>query len=179
MARSPISDELISRDSYGEAEIRRYIDQMPEAEMTTAVVELPFHHRVRLGVRKGHNWLQLIRFASVGATGYIVNLATFAFLVHVAGIDYRIASPIAYLVATTNNFWWNRHWTFGHAREAHPAQQAWRFYAVSLVSFGFNYVILISLVKGTGMEEVLAQAIANALATPINFLGQKLWSFRN
>ncbi|MFZ0040893.1 MAG: GtrA family protein [Solirubrobacteraceae bacterium] len=152
---------------------------MPEAEMTTAVVELPFHHRVRLGVRKGHNWLQLIRFASVGATGYIVNLATFALCVHVLGIDYRIASPIAYFVATTNNFWWNRHWTFGHARESHPAQQAWKFYAVSLVSFGFNYVILISLVKGTGMEEVLAQAIANALATPINFLGQKLWSFRN
>ena len=152
---------------------------MSTEEFSTAVVELPFHHRVRIGIRKGDNWLQLIRFAGVGASGYAVNLLVFAFCVHVLAINYQVASPIAYLIATTNNFWWNRHWTFGNKRDAHPAQQAWRFYAVSLVSFGFNYVVLVSLVRATGMEKVLAQAIANAAATPINFLGQKLWSFRD
>lgn len=152
---------------------------MPAEELSAAVVELPFHHRVRVGVRKGQNWLQLVRFGCVGASGYIVNLVTFAVCVHALGINYKVSSPIAYFIATTNNFYWNRHWTFGHAREAHPVQQAWRFYAVSLVSFGFNYLILIGLVATTGMEKVLAQAIANALATPINFLGQKLWSFRS
>jgi putative flippase GtrA len=151
---------------------------MSTEEFSTAVVELPFHHRVRIGIRKGDNWLQLIRFAGVGASGYAVNLLVFALCVHVLAINYEVASPIAYFIATTNNFWWNRHWTFGNKRDAHPAQQAWKFYAVSLVSFGFNYVILVSLVRATGMEKVLAQAIANAAATPINFLGQKLWSFR-
>jgi len=151
---------------------------MSTEEFSAGVVELPFHHRVRIGIRKGGNWLQLIRFAGVGASGYAVNLLVFALCVHVLGINYQVASPIAYFIATTNNFWWNRHWTFGHKREAHPARQAWKFYAVSLVSFGFNYVILVSLVRATGMEKVLAQAIANAAATPINFLGQKLWSFR-
>ena len=151
---------------------------MSTEEFSAAVVELPFHHRVRIGIRKGDNWLQLIRFAGVGASGYAVNLLVFALCVHVLAINYQVASPIAYFIATTNNFWWNRHWTFGHKREAHPARQAWKFYAVSLVSFGFNYVILVSLVRATGMEKVLAQAIANAAAPPINFLGQKLWSFR-
>jgi len=151
---------------------------MSTEEFSAAVVELPFHHRVRIGIRKGDNWLQLIRFGVVGASGYAVNLAVFALCVHALGIDYKLASPIAYFIATTNNFWWNRHWTFGQKRDAHPAEQAWKFYAVSLVSFGFNYVILVSLVRATGMEKVLAQAIANAAATPINFLGQKLWSFR-
>jgi putative flippase GtrA len=28
------------------------------------------------------------------------------------------------------------------------------------------------------MEQVLAQAIANAVGMPVNFLGQKLWSFK-
>jgi dolichol-phosphate mannosyltransferase len=152
---------------------------MPVEELSTAVVELPFHHRVRIGVRKGRNWLQLVRFGCVGASGYLVNLGAFAVCVHLLSINYKIASPIAYFIATTNNFYWNRHWTFGHKREAHPAEQAWKFYAVSLVSFGFNYLILVGLVATTGMEKVLAQAIANAAATPINFLGQKLWSFRS
>jgi putative flippase GtrA len=124
---------------------------MSAEDMSTAVVELPFHHRVRIGVRKGHNWVQLMRFAGVGA----------------------------YFVGTTNNFFWNRRWTFGHKKEAHAATQAWKFYAVSLLSFGVNYGVLVGLVRTTGMEKVLAQAIANAVGTPVNFLGQKLWSFRD
>jgi putative flippase GtrA len=154
------------------------LSEMPAEELTTAVIELPFHHRVRLGVRKGHNWLQLIRFCGVGASGYAVNLISFALLVHVLGITYWVASPIAYLIATGNNFYWNRRWTFSHAREGHPAHQAWKFFAISLLSFGVNYAVLITLVKTTGMEQVLAQAIANGVGMPVNFLGQKLWSFK-
>ena len=150
---------------------------MPE-ELTRAV-PLPFRHRVRHGVRKPHNWLQLIRFAGVGVTGYIVNLVVFALCVHVIGIDYKLAAVIAYVVSVANNFWWNRHWTFSHSKqEAHPVEQGLKFFAVSLVTFGFSYVVLISLVDGTGMEKVIAQAISIAAATPLNFIGQKLWSFR-
>ena len=34
--------------------------------------------RVRHGMRHTHNWLQLVRFGAVGASGYVVNLAVFA-----------------------------------------------------------------------------------------------------
>jgi putative flippase GtrA len=150
--------------------------------MTTAATQirtaapLTFRVRVRHGVRRTHNWLQLVRFAAVGATGYVVNLVTFAVCVHAIGIDYRIASVIAFVVSVMNNFWLNRHWTFG-ARHEHPMFQAVRFFAVSVVAFGFTYVILITLV-GAGMPKVVSQAIAIAAATPLSFLGQKLWSFR-
>lgn len=154
------------------------LSQMPADELTTAAIELPFHHRVRIGFSKTHNWLQLVRFCGVGCSGYAVNLISFAILIHVLHITYWVASPIAYLIATANNFWWNRRWTFSHAREGHPAHQAWKFFAVSLVSFGVNYGVLIFLVHVTGMEEVLAQAIANGVGMPVNFLGQKLWSFK-
>jgi dolichol-phosphate mannosyltransferase len=148
---------------------------MPE-ELTTTV-ELPFRVRVRHGVRKPHNWLQFVRFAAVGASGYVVNLAVFAAAVHGAGIDYRVASVIAFIVSVANNFWWNRHWTFD-AKHEHVGNQALRFFAVSLVVFGFTYVVLVALVDGTGIEKVFAQAIAVAAATPLSFIGQKLWSFR-
>jgi putative flippase GtrA len=154
------------------------LSEMPAEDLTTAVIELPFHHRVRLGIRKGKNWMQLVRFGAVGASGYAVNLISFAILVHLLGVTYWVASPIAYLLGTANNFYWNRRWTFSHARERHPVHQAWKFFAVSLLSFGVNYGVLITLVKTTGMEQVLAQAIANAVGMPVNFLGQKLWSFK-
>jgi putative flippase GtrA len=148
---------------------------MPE-ELTTAVA-LPFRARVRHGVRKPHNWLQLIRFAAVGATGYVVNLGVFAVCVHLLAVNYKLAAVAAFLVSVINNFWWNRHWTFS-AKAAHPVQQGLRFFAVSLVTFGFTYVLLVSLVDGAGMAKVVAQAISIAAGTPLSFVGQKLWSFR-
>jgi putative flippase GtrA len=148
---------------------------MPEDLTTT--VELPFRVRVRLGVRRTHNWLQLLRFAAVGASGYLVNLAVFAACVHLFSIDYRVSSAIAFVVSVVNNFWFNRHWTFS-AKEAHPMHQGLKFFAVSLVAYGFTYVVLVALVDGAGMMKVLAQAIAVAAAMPLSFIGQKLWSFK-
>jgi putative flippase GtrA len=149
---------------------------MMAEEMTSAVV-LPLRHRVRHGVRHPGNWLQLIRFGAVGATGYAVNLGVFAFCLHLVGIDYHWAAVVAFVVSVVNNFWWNRHWTFD-ARDDHALSQGARFFAVSLVAFGFQYVVLISLVDDARLSKVLAQAIAIACATPLSFVGQKLWSFR-
>ncbi len=148
---------------------------MPDELTTTAA--LPIHVRVRHGVRHPHNWWQLGRFAAVGASGYLVNLAAFAVCVHLLGIDYRLSAVIAYVISVVNNFWLNRHWTFG-AKQEHPMLQAIRFFAVSLITFGFTYVVLITLVGDAGMPKVVAQAIAIVAGTPLSFIGQKLWSFK-
>ncbi|MGO9960816.1 MAG: GtrA family protein [Solirubrobacteraceae bacterium] len=150
---------------------------MPE-DMTSAV-ELPFRARVRYGLRKPQNWLQLIRFGAVGASGYVVNLAVFALCLHAVGIDYKVAAVISFVVSVLNNFLWNRRWTFRTNRGAHPMHQGVKFFAVSLVAFGFSYVVLISLVDGAGFEKVFAQAISITCALPLSFIGQKLWSFRD
>lgn len=144
---------------------------MPEALDT-----LRHRDRFRHGVRKADNWWQLARFTAVGASGYVVNLVTFALCVHALDLDFRIAAVIAFLVAVTNNFWWNRHWTFD-ARSGHAGHQAARFLTVSIAAFGVNFVVLELLVTGAGLKEVVAQAIAVATATPCNFIGNKLWTF--
>lgn len=90
---------------------------------------------------------------------------------------FQLGRFAAFVVSVVNNFWWNRHWTFG-AKAAHPVEQGAKFFAVSLVTFGFTYVVLVSLVDGTGMAKVVAQAISIAAGTPLSFVGQKLWSFR-
>jgi putative flippase GtrA len=146
-------------------------------EDLATTVEPPFRVRVRHGVRRTQNWLQLVRFATVGASGYAVNLAVFAACVHLLAIDYRVAAAIAFVVSVINNFCWNRHWTFD-AKQDHPIFQAARFFTVSLVAFAFTYAVLVTLVSGAGMSKVIAQAIAIVAGTPLSFLGQKLWSFR-
>ena len=65
--------------------------------------------RTARGLRKPKNWLQLAKFCTVGASGYVVNLAVFAALVKAAGVDYRLAAVCSFVVAVTNNYAWNRH----------------------------------------------------------------------
>jgi putative flippase GtrA len=147
------------------------------SEELTSAVELPFRVRVRHGVRQTQNWLQLIRFATVGASGYVVNLSVFTGCVHLLSIDYRVSAVIAFVVSVINNFWLNRHWTFD-AKHEHPIFQAARFFTISLVAFAFTYVVLVVLVDTAGVSKVLAQAMAIVAGTPLSFIGQKLWSFR-
>lgn len=146
--------------------------------MTEVSHTIPVHHRVRLGLRRPSNWLQLVRFGVVGASGFGINLAVFALLVHAAGLDYRIANVVAYLVAVSSNFALNRLWTFAEARDAHAGFQAVRFFVVSLGAQVVSFALVQLLVESAGVDRVPAQAVAIACAMPLNFLGNKLWSFR-
>ena len=150
-----------------------------EAVADTAIdrARLSGHRRVRVALSKQSNWSQLMRFAAVGASGYVINLAVFTLLVHGASFDKGIAASAAFVVALSNNFVWNRLWTF-RAGDGHAGFQAARFCVVSLSAFAFNLIVLYTLVDGLGVAEVPAQAFAIAAATPLNFVGNKLWSFR-
>ena len=131
--------------------------------------------RVGAALRRRGNWEQLVKFCVVGASGYAVNLWVFSFLVLVFGVHYIPAAICSFLVAVTNNYTWNRLWTFRDQR-GHVAYQGMRFLVVSTVALGANLAVLHGLVTA-GLGEVVGQAIAIVLVTPVNFVGNKLWSF--
>jgi putative flippase GtrA len=128
------------------------------------------------GARKPHNWMQLIKFGVVGGSGYVVNLAVFALLAEGAGLYHLLAAVGAFCVAVSNNFLWNRYWTFG-AGEGETGFQAPRFFAVSIGALLINLIALQLLVTGADMNELSAQALAVAIAMPFNFIGNKIWTF--
>jgi putative flippase GtrA len=136
------------------------------------------HVRLLHGMRRPENWLQLVRFAVVGGAGFVINLAVYTLCVHSLGIDYHAAAVISWLVAVANNFVLNRHWTFD-AGEGRAHFQAMRFLIVSLVALAVSQLLLTAFVEGAGISKVAAQALAVAASMPLNFLGNKLWSFRS
>ena len=131
--------------------------------------------RVGRGTLKPGNWIQFFQFGVVGLSGYFVNLAVFALAVGPFDVHHIPAAVLAFCVAVTNNFWGNRHWTFD-AGQGHAGFQAARFFTVSLVALGVNLIALELLIRG-GMSDLPAQALAIAIATPVNFVGNKLWTF--
>ena len=130
--------------------------------------------RTVAALRRRHNWIQLIKFGVVGASGYVINLAVFAALL---GWGAHVAAAISFVISAASNYWWNRHWTFA-GQKGSFAMQGMRFYIVSAVAFAFNQLWLVVFIDWLHWREVLSQAIAIVLVTPLNFLGNKLWSFR-
>jgi putative flippase GtrA len=134
--------------------------------------------RTRLGhaLRQRSNWEQLAKFCAVGASGYVVNLIVYVALLDGANLHYRLAASGSFLVAVTNNYLWNRLWTFRYDR-GHFGHQGLRFFVMSGIVYLGNLAILTVLVE-LGLGKIVAQAIAIVLVTPANFIGNKLWSFR-
>jgi putative flippase GtrA len=153
----------------------------PESETTleqdslSAPGAVALARRIGAGTRKAANWVQLVKFGLVGVSGYVINLAVFAVLTENLSLHHSLAAIGAFCVAVSNNYLWNRHWTFdsgaGRARF-----EAVRFFAVSLAALLINLVVL-QLLIAADLRDLQAQAIAVAVAMPFNFIGNKLWTF--
>ena len=146
-------------------------EPVPAAPVDRAIVA-----RAARALKHPGNWVQLGKFAVVGASGYLVNLAVYGALLRVAGLHYLAAGACSFVVAATSNYIWNRAWTFRTER-GHVYYQGLRFLAVSLVALGANLAVLHVLVAA-GLNKLVAQAIAILVVMPLNFIGNKLWSFR-
>lgn len=133
-----------------------------------------FAARTARALRHPHNWVQLAKFGVVGASGYVVNLVVYTALL---GIGAHWASAVSFLVAATSNYWWNRHWTFATERGGFAGQGV-RFLTVSLASLAVNQLWLLLFLDVLHFGKIVSQAVAIVLVTPLNFLGNKLWSFR-
>jgi len=130
--------------------------------------------RAVAALRSPHNWVQLAKFGVVGASGYAVNLAIYVGLL---GIGAHKAAAVSFVVAAAWNYWWNRHWTFAEEK-GHFGQQGAKFFAVSVAALLVNQVWLLVFLDWLKLGKIEAQAIAIILVVPLNFLGNKLWSFR-
>jgi putative flippase GtrA len=151
-----------------------YAQQRPAPASMSPATELAY--RIGAAARRPASWMQLFKFGLVGCSGYLINLAAFSLLIDPVGLHYIAAAIGAFCVAVSNNFLWNRHWTFGPG-EDHAAFQALRFFAVSVAALLLNLAVLEALVVGTSLADLPAQALAVAAAMPFNFLGNKLWTF--
>src|SRR5581483_10552741 len=166
-----------------EGRVRPHALTAAEALPSRATVERPAATpvppaRLRLvaSLRSLRNWQQLGKFCVVGAVGYLINLAVYDGLLH-EDLHYLAAATYSFLVAVTSNYTWNRVWTFREHR-GHIGIQGMRFFVVSLAALGANLVVLHLLIVYGGLGKLSGQAVAIVLVTPLNFVGNKLWSFR-
>lgn len=120
----------------------------------------------------------LLKFSLVGLSGVGVNMSVYLSAVGL-GAGYITAAIAAFLVAVTNNFVWNLHWTFqGRAKNRSNELKYITFLAVSVGSLGVNLLILHLLVESAGIDKMVAQLLALATTGLLNFILNYVITFR-
>ena len=98
----------------------------------------PRRPRLRAGRTTGCSWPSSRRSGRVATS---INLVVYTALLKGAGLHYAAAATCSFLVAVTNNYTWNRLWTF-HAQRGHVGWQGLRFLVVALVAYAANLALL-------------------------------------
>lgn len=121
-----------------------------------------------------------IHYLLVGASGVIVNLGCFTFLLKI-GINKYLASPVAIQISIVSNFLLNNYWTFRWRNTADSIQlRGVKFNIVSLASLAISYVVFILLsLAFPHVHPALIQLSGIIPATVINYLGNSYWIFRH
>jgi dolichol-phosphate mannosyltransferase len=120
-----------------------------------------------------------LRFATVGATGVVVNLGLFSWLL-ASGMNKFLASPIAIEASIVSNFFLNNYWTFRERRTRDRKRiKGLKFNVVSLVALGISYgtfALLSALFPHTAPQ--VHQLIGIVPATAVNYFLNSYWTFR-
>ena len=80
----------------------------------------------------------MIRFAVVGATNTLVDVALFTALVSTMSMRPVVANIISYSAGMANSYILNRSWTFRDSREASYKYQWLRFVIINLLILGIS-----------------------------------------
>lgn len=137
------------------------------------------------------------KFAIVGLSGVGINMAVFTLLIFL-GVNHMVAAAVSFLVAVTNNFYWNFIWTFkNRAKDKSTRRKYIQFFIISFVNFLIGLIILQLMMTYTfgspgtrtlfaaydaptyeKISKILSQLTAIGVSSMINFIGNYKITFR-
>lgn len=127
-------------------------------------------------VRKAYR--EFFKYAIVGFTGAILNLFFLYFFTSVIGIYYLLSATFSFIIAVTNNYFLNKVWTFKESLREKVFVKWSKFLLISLLGLSVNLAFLYLFTSVFGIYYLVSQIFAIILATVVNFLGNKFWTFK-
>lgn len=147
-----------------------------ESKLGAGVMWQYLTHAVVLGADHPDN-RRMFKFALVGLTGVVVNLALLWLLHGRLGLNDLVAVPIAVEASILSNFFLNDRFTFKDRQRGHVAQRFLQFNIVSLLALVVNLVAYTILAKGMGVHYLVAEFIAIVVAFGVNYAGNMHWTY--
>ncbi len=129
---------------------------------------------------------RFVKFAITGFVGLIIDFAALNILAHVLNVAEPLAVAIAFIIAATNNYIWNRLWVYPESRNEKKRKQMPVFLAVNAAGLFINeavlflfYVPISALLGSTVIGLNLTKAIGAFIVMMWNFFVNRFVTFRN
>lgn len=131
---------------------------------------------------------------TVGALGFIVDAFVLYILTRFAGLDLLVAQALSFSAAVIHNFFWNRHWTFPHARGKSLRRQLVQFYVTNAVGIVIRTGIIafvmepyarlaVNPIIPSAFHKFVADYAALSTAVVVvslwNYTVSRIWTFRD
>ncbi len=145
------------------------------------------------------DFLQVVKFGLIGILNTALDYGLFFVFFSLLKLDKNLAQVFSTAIAMTNSYLFNRYWTFEQKGKV-QANEMWKFIVINLVSMGVTLLCL-NLFYDILHLERLANALLSCTALAfrlegnsavmfcklaampfslaVNFLGNRLWVFRN
>ena len=127
---------------------------------------------------------RFFKFMFVGAMGAIVDFGALNLLTHVFDVPVTIAGVISFALAVTQNFLWNRYWTYPESRNFPLLPQYVQFFVINATALLIRVPILvlvpgpvINLLESAGVPPAAAEVMGNNFALALAVGIAMFWNF--
>lgn len=145
--------------------------------------------------------VRFVKFLGVGLSGAVIDFGTLNLLTYFAGMELVYAQAISFVLAVTNNFIWNRVWTYPDSRSKPLANQLGQFFLINGIGILvrtpiilLSEKVLFGILNGLFSDVVFPftkfltiERIAENLAVVVaifivllwNFFANRLWTYND
>ena len=120
--------------------------------------------------------INIIKFSIVGVSNTLLNFVIFILLNNI-GINYMIASIIAYSISIINSYFWNSRLVFKYDNK-NKRSVIIKFIILNLIGLSINTLLMAILVGVLAIKKMVAMFIVTLLVMCINYILNKIWVFK-
>ena len=121
----------------------------------------------------------LFKYSMVGMSGTVIDLLFLYILVDMLSIDVMYAVMISFVLAVTNNFIFNKIWTFKDSVNDDLYHIKYlKFMIISIIGLLFTTILMFILNKIFMLWYMLAKVIISIVVLLWNYYANKNWTFK-
>jgi len=122
---------------------------------------------------------EIFYFGTIGAIAAILNIILLYFFTSILNFYYLYSAVFAFVFASTASFLLNKKYTFKEIISYNLVQRITKFFSVNSATLIINLFLLYSLTEYIKIYYIFSQLITLALIASLNYMGNKLWTFKN
>ena len=119
---------------------------------------------------------QLAKYITIGFFGAMINIMLLYSFVEFLQFSYILGATAACIAVISNNFFWNKKWTFQNSHLGYK-KQYFKYFLVSTFGLILNLSILTFFISIFQVWYILAQLFSIAIVGIGTFLSNKYWTF--